>query len=100
MLALNRAAKPIQANSTCVHQKCVYAHNRKLLDFQSNQGNPWLLYTSQPYLLKAHKYCFSDSNKQLMSYVLCLKVNIPANSTWSGLLSYFQGIKIKRFTKW
>jgi hypothetical protein len=29
-----------------------------------------------------------------------LKVNILANSTWSGLLSYFQGIKIKRFTKW
>jgi hypothetical protein len=22
-----------------------------------------------------------------------IKVNIPANSTWSGLLSYFQGIK-------
>jgi hypothetical protein len=29
-----------------------------------------------------------------------IKVNIIANSTWSGLLSYFQGIKIKRFTKW
>jgi hypothetical protein len=29
-----------------------------------------------------------------------VKVNILANSTWSGLLSYFQGIKIKRFTKW
>jgi hypothetical protein len=29
-----------------------------------------------------------------------LKVNILANSTWSGLLSYFQGIKNKRFTKW
>jgi hypothetical protein len=29
-----------------------------------------------------------------------IKVNIPANSTWSGLLSYFQGIKIKRFSKW
>jgi hypothetical protein len=29
-----------------------------------------------------------------------IKVNILANSTWSGLLSYFQGIKIKRFTKW
>jgi hypothetical protein len=29
-----------------------------------------------------------------------IKVNIPAYSTWSGLLSYFQGIKITRFTKW
>jgi hypothetical protein len=32
-------------------------------------------------------------------FIGILKVNIPANSTWSGLLSYFQGIKIKRFTK-
>jgi hypothetical protein len=34
------------------------------------------------------------------SDILLLKVNILANSTWSGILSYFQGIKIKRFTKW
>jgi hypothetical protein len=39
-------------------------------------------------------------NKQTMKMKILLKVNILANSTWSGLLSYFQGIKIKRFTKW
>jgi hypothetical protein len=33
-------------------------------------------------------------------FIKIIKVNILANSTWSGLLSYFQGIKIKRFTKW
>jgi hypothetical protein len=38
----------------------------------------------------------------LLSYFQGIKIKrfTFANSTWSGLLSYFQGIKIKRFTKW
>jgi hypothetical protein len=30
----------------------------------------------------------------------CFKVNLPADSTWSGLLSLLQSLKIKIFTKY
>jgi hypothetical protein len=42
----------------------------------------------------------SKMRRYICHPLLFFKVNILANSTWSGLLSYFQGIKIKRFTKW
>jgi hypothetical protein len=44
--------------------------------------------------------CKNYEKRKVSHLIHNFKVNILANSTWSGLLSYFQGIKIKRFTKW